>query len=152
MIKFGSRLLYTLYGPEYFKTKYIALISNLKYIPAAGTVNPAVTNVYAVEEHVINCNFSDIPSQIYGVKWSPHTMKTDGYTLKDGIFDQEKKFQVSTLTISSIELIELKGSAESHIFTCEITVGSNDRSVAASQTINIFNPSRGAVFPLFGHT
>ena len=115
-------------------------------------MNPAVTNVYAVEYHVINCNFSDIPSQIYGVKWSPHTIKTDGYTLKDGIFDQEKKFQVSTLTISSIELIELKGSAESHIFTCEITVGSNDRPVAASQTINIFNPSRGAVFPLFGHT
>ena len=125
-----------------YKTNYIAVTRTT--LPVA-TISPAETNVYAVEDHVINCNLSGFPAQITDVVWTPPTTETDGYALKDGIFDQEKRFQVSTLTISAMKLVELRGSAESHTFTCKITVGSNNTTVSDTQTITIFNPSKGTV-------
>ena len=110
------------------------------------TVEPATTNVYVVEDHVIRCNFSDVPAQINDVIWTPLTSKTDGYALKDGIFDPDSKSQVSTLTISAAKLLELRGVTESHTFTCKITVGSNNTTIADTPTITIFNPSKDTVF------
>ena len=101
--------------------------------------------MYAVEDHVIRCNFSDIPAQIIGVIWTPTTTQTDGYTFKDGTFDPNTKSQVSTMTISSDRLVDLRGSAKSHTFGCEITVDSTNRRVVFTQTILIFNPSKSVV-------
>ena len=101
-----------------------------------------MANVYAVEDHAINCYLSDIPAQIDDVIWSPPTMVTDGYSLEDWNFDPETKSQVSTLIVSASQLLELKGYAKSHVFACKITVASNDWPVSAVQTITIFNPSK----------
>ena len=94
-----------------------------------------------MEDHVIHCTFSDIPAQLTNVIWTP-TTKTDGYTVKNGDFDPEKKVQVSTVTIANFKLAKLRASAKSHNFTCKITVGSNNTTVAAVQTLTIFDPSK----------
>ena len=110
------------------------------------SIKPATTNVYAVDDHVISCTFSDISTQFDGVIWTPISTKTDGYTLKDGIFDPDTKSQVSTLRISSNKLVKLRDSAASHTFTCKITVGSRNTIVADVQTINIFSPGKDHQF------
>ena len=94
---------------------------------------------------MINCHLTDIPSQMYGVIWTPATNKSDGYTLKNGIFDPEKKFQVSTLTISAVKLFELWGFAKSHTFTCKIIFGSRNSTVSDTQTITIFDPGKSTI-------
>ena len=106
------------------------------------TITPARKNVYAVDDPSIICNLFDIPDQINGVIWTFPTTKTDAYTLKDGTYDPAKKFQVSSLTVFSDTLIELRRTAASHTFTCKITVGSGNTTVAAIQTLTIFNPGR----------
>ena len=98
-----------------------------------------------MDDHVIYCNLTDIPMQITGVTWNPAATKIQGYTLEDGIFDPETKSQLSKLTISAVKLLELRNSAESHSFICEITVGSKNWTVADIQTITIFSPSKIAV-------
>ena len=103
------------------------------------TIKPAA-NVYVSEDHVISCTLSDIPPQIIGVIWTSTPTKSDGYILMDGMFDVHTKSQVSTLTISSDKLTELKESAASHTFTCKITVGSRNTIVADIQTVTIFSP------------
>ena len=97
-----------------------------------------------MEAHVIHCTFSDIPAQLTKVTWTPRT-KTDGYTVKNGDFDPEKKVQISTLTIENFKLAKLRASVKSHTFTCKITVGSYNTKVAAVQTLTIFDPSKNQV-------
>ena len=98
---------------------------------------------------MINCNFSDVPAQINGVIWTPPTTKTDGFILKDGIFNPETNSQASTLIISTVKLVELRGSAASQTFTCKITIGSIDQPVTAVQTVTIFNPSEDVFYQYF---
>ena len=107
------------------------------------TVEPPRTNVYALETHIINCILTDIFAQIIGVNWTTptSTTNTDGYTLRDGVFNQEKKYQVSTLTIATTQLLKLRSSVESHTFTCKITAGAN-KTIADFQIITIFDPSK----------
>ena len=99
--------------------------------------------MYALEDHTISCNISYIPSQITGVTWIPAQTGTDGYVLKDGVYDTETRSQVSTLTISVVKLAELRAVAGSHTFTCNTTaaIGPTNWTVEATQTITIFNPS-----------
>ena len=110
------------------------------------TIEPAATNVYAVEDHVISCNLSGIPAQITGVIWTPLTTETGGYTVDDGLFDSATNSQVSTLTISAYNLVELRSFAESHTFTCKIFVGFINKTVADNQIITIFNPGTNSLF------
>ena len=109
------------------------------------TIQPAAVDVYTVKDHVINCNLSDIPAQITDVIWTPPTTRTDGYTMMNERFDLRTKSQVSTLKISVVKLIELRDFAESHTFTCKITVGFNNSTVVGKQNISIFNPSKNLV-------
>ena len=112
------------------------------------TIKPAA-NVYVSEDHVISCILSDIPAQIIGVIWTSTPVKSDGYTLMDGTFNEHTKSQVSTLTISPDKLIELRESEASHTFTCKITVGSRNTIVADIQTVTIFNPGGYVVLKFF---
>ena len=107
------------------------------------TITPATKNVYAVDDLSIICNLFDIPGQINGVVWTFPTTITDSYTLIDGTFDAATKSQVSSLTVYSDTLIELRRSAASHTFTCKIVVGSHgNTTVEAIQTVTIFHPGR----------
>ena len=110
------------------------------------TIEPATTNVYATEKHVIRCNLFDIPAQISGEHWTPSVTETDGYTLHDGAFIPDEKSQVSTLTISPKKLVEMRGFAESFEFTCKINVGSSNTIISANQVFTIFNPSKCDIF------
>ena len=107
--------------------------------------------MYTVEDHEISCNFTDIPAQLDVVIWTPETTKSDGYTVKDGLFNPETKSQVSTLTISSDKLVEMKDFAASFIFTCKTTVGFRKAAVSDIQAITIFSPSKSAVFGCVSH-
>ena len=104
-------------------------------------------NVYAVEDHTISCNISHILFQLNGVTWTPAGTGTDGYFVKEGVFDAETMSQVSTLTISIVKLAELREVAGSHTFTCKATaaVGPTNWTVEAIQTITIFDPSKQTV-------
>ena len=107
------------------------------------TIDPATLNVYALEDHTISCNISYILSQITGETWTSAKTGTDGYILKDGVYDIETRSQVSTLTISTVKLAELREVAGSNTFTCKTTaaIGPTNWTVEAIQTITIFNPS-----------
>ena len=94
-----------------------------------------------MEDHAISCNISNILSQRIGVIWTPAKTGTDGYILKDGVYDKKTMSQVSTLTISAVKLAELREVAESLTFTCKTTVGPTNWTVESIQTFNIFNPS-----------
>jgi hypothetical protein len=105
------------------------------------TIAPAKEDVYAMEEHVISCTISDIPSLISGVLWTDAN-NDDGYKPDDGRYNSNSKSQISSLKLSVNDLANLKGSAASHIFTCKISVGSSNTEVIATQTITIFSPSK----------
>ena len=105
-------------------------------------------NVYTVEDHIVTCKLTDVPAQIYGVSWTSEARKTNGYAVEDGTFDPDTKSQVSTLSISSDKLVELRRSGATHSFTCKITVGDSNTEVKDIQTITIFNPSKETVFGL----
>ena len=100
--------------------------------------------MYEVEDHVISCKLSDIPSQFTGVLWTSPTADTGGYnfTKEDGIFDSETKSQISNLTILAAKIVELRSIAKSHTFTCKIIVGYINKTVADNQNITIFNPGK----------
>ena len=97
----------------------------------------------------MKCILSDIPAQITDEIWSLPTEGTDGYTLNEGTFDPTEKSQVSTLTISAAKLVKLRNSAKSHVFSCEIAVGSHNRIVADFQNITLFNPSENNFYFIF---
>ena len=102
--------------------------------------------MYAVKKHTISCNLTDIQAQITGNIWNwSATTKTDGFILDDGIFDPVEKSQVSKLTISVVKLVAMRKSAESHIFTCQITFGSKNATVSDVQIMTIFNPGKETV-------
>ena len=105
------------------------------------TISSATATVYSMDNHIINCVLSDIPSQITGVKWNPATSIANSYTLADGIHGSLS--QTSTLTISSHQLgiLSLKNSGQTHTFTCEITVGTSKTPIRATQTIAVYTPS-----------
>ena len=109
---------------------------------SAAKITPAVTNVYAMDNHVINCVLTDLPSHYSGVKWSPASPLANSYTLADG--NHVGTTQTSSLTISSYQLqvLMLKSDSHTEIFTCEIRVGSSNTPVRATQQITIYNPSK----------
>ena len=110
------------------------------------TISSPTATVYSMDEHVINCVLKDIPNQITGVKWNPATQISNSYTLEDGTHGGST--QTSTLTISSYQLgiLSLKNSGSTHTFTCEITVGTSDTPVRATQTIAVYTPSKCRTF------
>ena len=108
-------------------------------------IEPATTNVYTVEDHIITCKLTDVPAQIYGVTWTTEARESNGYVVTDGTFNPDTKSQVSTLSISSVKLVELRRSGVAHSFTCKITVGDSNTEVKDIQTITIFNPSKSFV-------
>ena len=108
------------------------------------TIGLVSKNVYAVEDFGITCYLVGIPDQTAEVIWTSPTATGGGHidTVQEGIFDPGTKSQFSILFISAAKLVELRGYAESHTFTCKIIVGPNNIPVADQQTISIFNPSK----------
>ena len=104
--------------------------------------------MYEVEDHVISCKLSDIPSQFTGVIWTSPTTETGGYnyTKEDGLFDLETKSQISKFRIRAAKVVELRSFAKSHTFTCKIIVGFVNKTVADNQIITIFSPGKNTTF------
>ena len=108
---------------------------------SAASIKPMITNVYTTDDtHVISCLFDDTLEEVTGVTWSPATQTPGKYSLADGTYDIRGRRQISTLTISQAELVELKASGRTHSFTCKITVAKMD--ITATQTIHLFTPSK----------
>ena len=97
---------------------------------------------------MITCVLSDIPSQISNVAWSTTTNAANlGLNPGDGVI--QGTTQSSTLSLSSAQLVKLKvagGSNPAHVFTCKIMVGVAKKEVTATQTINIYTPSKLFLF------
>ena len=107
---------------------------------SAATITPPTKDVIALENHVISCDFGDIPESITGVTWAPATEIEGEYRLTDG--SMKSNSQTSTLTITESKLVALdEQSSGIHTFICSFTIGTTDVPVWASQTITIFQPS-----------
>lgn len=130
----------------------IMILSNETTTPAASIV-PATENVYTMGSHVIYCTISDITSQATDVRWDPARKNVGGYTLDDGSFNEDNKSQVSSLTISSNKLVDLRNKGAVHTFTCScaISIENVQVSVTATKTISIFYPGIILSFIIFNH-
>jgi hypothetical protein len=94
-------------------------------------------------DHSISCLITDIPSHVSGVYWDPAKPKPGHYKLEDGFYNERTNSQVSTLTITNIEIADMLEKIESDTatFTCEIRVGMKKTPVKAEQFITLHQKS-----------
>ena len=108
---------------------------------SVATIQNPTAEEYSMHEHKISCELSDVPEQ-FKVDWTTSTKATNLGILVFDQGDQDGTTQTSVLTLSSAQLVELKGVKADHILTCAIAVGKGEvkTPVTATQTLTIFTP------------
>ena len=94
------------------------------------------------DDHVITCAIAHIREKIVGVSWTTDSKTDNIYSPEDGTFSESAFTQNSEMALSSTQLTALKDVADTVTFTCTIIVGDNKKKVSATQTINLFTPSK----------